>query len=397
MATTFVTPLMNLTLPVVGPSGELGPTWASDLNAAFEKIDSHDHASGNGVKITQAGINITGDLNLNTNNLIGTVSSRYISQGSSLAGSSDKSCVYVVGGDLYYNNSSGTAVQITSGSGINLTSVGSIGGDFSTSTASVTYTDATKLFLFKQSATATADIAGGSLFIYENIASAKYNKIQSATSLATDLTFTLPASLPGSTLPVSLSATGVLSSGQITTAQITDANITTAKIADANVTTVKILDANVTAAKIATGAVTQVKMGALGQQVSSSSGTYSSVTTSFADVTNLTVTITTTGRPVRLELISDGSQSEIVLNSSTDRATLQAKILRGASTVASYAFELQAATGTAGALETFLAPSVVSHVDVVAAGTYTYKVQAKKSSVNDSPSIDNVKLIAYEL
>ena len=53
MATT---PNMTLDLPVVSTTP--GPTWATAVNEAFDTVDTHDHSTGNGVKITPTGLNI---------------------------------------------------------------------------------------------------------------------------------------------------------------------------------------------------------------------------------------------------------------------------------------------------------------------------------------------------
>jgi hypothetical protein len=60
----MATPLMGLNLPVVGPAGTLGPDWANELNAAFDKIDSHDHTSGKGNPIPFSAIEVTSNLKL---------------------------------------------------------------------------------------------------------------------------------------------------------------------------------------------------------------------------------------------------------------------------------------------------------------------------------------------
>jgi len=398
MPTTFTTPLMNLVLPTVGPSGQVGPTYATNLNVALERVDAHNHTSGNGQPLTQGAFNITGDLELNGNDLIEVAATLYESKALVTA---QLSAVYVVGGNLYFNNSAGVAIQITAGSGINLTSLGTIGGDYSTSTASVIYTDATKLFLFKQSPTQTANLACGPIFIYENTVASNYTKIENPVGLAANRTITLPASFPGSTLPLKLSASGDMSISQIVTADITDANVTLAKMAaasvgtanivDAAVTTVKILDANVTTAKIADGAVTPAKRAALGEQISASCGVFNltSSSTSFSDITNLTVTITTTGRPIFVGLIpasTTGDPSSMTTVTGGSGSVL-IRYLRGAT-----ALGKQALNGT------FSAISGLSTIDVVAAGTYTYKAQTSNLTAFSSQRIfTDIKLIAFEL
>ena len=113
---------MILDLPTV--SVTLGPEWAQDLNAALTLVDAHDHSTGKGVKVTPAGLNINGDLTIGSSNLTNVKSTRYTNNASTLVGASDLRAVYVTGGDLYYNNGGGTAVQITSGAAVTAASDG---------------------------------------------------------------------------------------------------------------------------------------------------------------------------------------------------------------------------------------------------------------------------------
>jgi len=109
MATTF----MNLDLPT--PTVTLGPEWATDLNTAIETIDSHDHTSGKGTQVPTAGLNINENLDFNSKKPFSLLSTQYINNGSTLTGASNASSVYVSSGDLYFTNSGGVAIQITSG------------------------------------------------------------------------------------------------------------------------------------------------------------------------------------------------------------------------------------------------------------------------------------------
>lgn len=110
------TPNMNLDLPT--PSVTLGPAWAVQVNAAFDVVDIHDHSSGFGVSIKPAGLDISSDLDFQTNRAINLKSSRYTDQLATLTGASNASSVYSKLGDLWYTNGSGVAVQLTSGSTI---------------------------------------------------------------------------------------------------------------------------------------------------------------------------------------------------------------------------------------------------------------------------------------
>lgn len=112
MATTF----MNLNLPT--PTVTLGPEWATELNTALETIDSHDHTSDKGVQIPTAGLNINADLDFNSNKAFSLLSTQFTEQTATLTGATNAGSVYVTSGDLYYTNTSGVAVQLTSGGSI---------------------------------------------------------------------------------------------------------------------------------------------------------------------------------------------------------------------------------------------------------------------------------------
>ena len=132
MATTT---FMTLSLPV--PSSTLGPAWATQLNTALERVDQHDHTSGNGAKITVPALDINTDLTFKNNNATNLKSTRFINNSAVLSGLQDIRSLYVSGGDLYYNNSSGTNIRITSGGALDASSIGGIGGDYATSSGSV--------------------------------------------------------------------------------------------------------------------------------------------------------------------------------------------------------------------------------------------------------------------
>jgi len=112
----MITPNMTLDLPTV--SITLGPEWATMLNEALELIDLHDHSSGKGVKVTPAGLNINQTLSFDSNKASNLYSTQYISQAATLTGVNNARSLYSVGGDLYYTNGSGNAIQLTSGGSI---------------------------------------------------------------------------------------------------------------------------------------------------------------------------------------------------------------------------------------------------------------------------------------
>lgn len=125
-------------------------------------------------------------------------------------------------------------------------------------------------------------------------------------------------------------------------------------------------------------------IGIAGVAASTSSGAFSIPSSSFTDVTNLTVTITTSGRPVRLFLQGVGGGSSSSFSSTVSGAAIFI-LLRGVTEIARVTF---------GA--TVITPPGIDIIDRgLAAGTYTYKVQAAQTS--GSGAVSNVILVAYEI
>ena len=111
-----ITNFMNLDLPTV--SVTLGPEWATDINTALTSIDEHDHTSGKGTQVPTAGININANISFNSFKPTDLLATQYDSQSSALTGATNANSVFVLSGDLYYTNSAGTAVQLTTGNSL---------------------------------------------------------------------------------------------------------------------------------------------------------------------------------------------------------------------------------------------------------------------------------------
>lgn len=114
---TTTTPNMSLIEPDILSTPS--PIWASLLNNALTTIDSHDHSTGKGVKITPAGLNISSDLPFGSNNATTLRSVRLNNQSSFTPTSNDLACIYVLNNEIYYRDGVGNIVQITSGGSLN--------------------------------------------------------------------------------------------------------------------------------------------------------------------------------------------------------------------------------------------------------------------------------------
>ena len=141
--------------------------------------------------------------------------------------------------------------------------------------------------------------------------------------------------------------------------------------------------------------------------VSGSSGSFSTTDDSAVDVTNLIVSITTTGRPVRLEIIPDTSVSSPtlqILNAKTDgtvhTTTGNYAFYRDGVLVRKLNLFLAAVTDSTTfanpSLRVF--PSSLSHIDFVSPGTYVYKLAINGLvSGNTQVEVNFCRLIAYEI
>jgi hypothetical protein len=172
-------------------------------------------------------------------------------------------------------------------------------------------------------------------------------------------------------------------------------------VKDDGIVTAKIDDEAVTTAKIDDGAVTQAKRAALGQQISASSGSFSSSSAFDVDVTNLTVTITTTGRPIYLGLTSGvGGTGSYMRVFDTDAADALATVsfIEGASTL-KFNGNIGGRTATGSATDDpifYLPCSAFNTVLVLAAGTYTFKTTVDIGS-GDTIDVTDCTMVAYEL
>jgi hypothetical protein len=137
----------------------------------------------------------------------------------------------------------------------------------------------------------------------------------------------------------------------------------------------------------------------VGQQVSSSCGSYN-ISSTLSDITNLSVTITTVGRPVMIVMQPDGTISSFgngaqwqkggSSNSSGDAIDIVFK--RGSTGIAQ--FSVMGVAIAANWLASWA--STLVYVDRPSAGTYTYKAQAQ-GSAGVTSTMQNYILMAYEL
>lgn len=402
MATT---PYMFLTLP--DPTVTPGPTYASQNNTAFLGIDSHDHTSGKGVLIPSAGIGINADLSFSSFNATNFRSLRLTANASPLALVTDVGCAYRSGDDLWFNDGNGVQIQLTAGGALNAASIGGIGGDYATSTASAFYTNATQKFSFTQNTNQAANMDFGPFTFRNTTASSAGIKFQPNAAISSDYTVTWPAALPSSDGILAVTTSGAISyTSTPTLEELTisgeamfngDVNLgsSAADTIDMSGTPTDTLANSVANARTRS---TGTSVGIGGIAISNSSGAFSTSSTTAVNVTNMSVTIETAGRPVRLEVIgASATQSDFsITDSDTETGMCIALTRNGGSAFIGQRFYVSQ-TGAPSTTNAIIPGSSFSHTDTPAAGTYTYQLQIYALSSGGTVGANNLKLTAREL
>lgn len=408
-----VTNNMGLNLPVVDQTP--GPLYASENNQAFVVIDGHNHIPGSGVPVPTAGLNINGDLAFNSFNASLVRSTQYVNQSSPLTLPTDVNSAYFSGGNFYINNNLGQPVQITAGAALNAASIGGIGGDYTTSGASVFYTSADLTYTFWSAPNTPGAIDAGPLTIRNLTLNSFGTTINSNATLSGNLNLTLFAALPASTKILTIDAGGniadvydvdnstlVITSNTI---MVGPAGITNTQMAPNSVSTSNLISQSVTQDKLAPRA-TGSTVAAGGFAISASSGSYTTSASAYTAVTNLSVTITTTGRPVFIGLISQlGGDNKSVVQianpgGSFTGSSANIAFLSGASIISSRNIEMVLAATTTPPTDLLgIPPEGFSTYDFPVAGTYTYSVEVQMVQTLGLSSIVmfNTQLVAYEL
>jgi hypothetical protein len=174
----YTTPNMSLTEPNI--LQEQAPQWAADLNNSLTLIDQHDHSAGKGVLITPLGLNINQALNFNSNpatNLLNAGFSAYATL-PTVSSIVDRIFVSTVTGrdELFYQDSTGANVQITSTGAVNQSSGtiatnGFTGSGYSTAggSAVAVWTSSSSLYSFTTNGSSLAAIQATSGYFYDSL------------------------------------------------------------------------------------------------------------------------------------------------------------------------------------------------------------------------------------
>lgn len=149
---------------------------------------------------------------------------------------------------------------------------------------------------------------------------------------------------------------------------------------------------------------TGTSVGLRGVAISNASGVVSTSSSSLVDVTNLSVTIITAGRPVYMTLIPNGAgggNGSIEWNNNSDGtsssvARSRFAFVRDGVSIADLELGVFSALADTTRL-THIPCGCVNYIDAPAAGTYVYKVQYSVADTDQSTAVYDCKLAVFEL
>lgn len=366
---------MALPIPVVGT--DPGPQYAFDLNSCLTLVDQHDHSPGFGVPVTPAGMNISSDLAFNSNNLTLVRSTRYAAQGSPIALAADLNCTFVSGVDLYYNDGNGNHVRITQGGSV-AGATGSISG--LSSPASASYVALSQTFVWQSAANTPANLDAGSVILRNITANSKGITMSAPAALAANYSLTWMGALPGSTSFMAIDTSGNISAYASITGGLVGSNLAAGTITSTQIAANGIAYSNLPVANTAT---------------SGASGGFATSSTSFVQPTNLSRSITTSGRPVLVMVQPDGVSSScgFEVDGAGSVAIGYVSVSRGASVLGISTIS----SSVTGSPSITVPPSSIIAFDTPAAGTYTYIIKIRVDSGSYTMAANNMRLVVMEL
>jgi len=229
-------PSANMALILPTEASDTG-VWGSLINAALGLVDQHDHSPGKGVKVPLAtAATVTADVPWSSGGSFFSITNLKAVDFQPQA----TSAVTAYAGALFMNSanneltwrsSGGNNVQLTSGSTLNISGVGGIGGDYISVAALADYTDASDTYAFRQQLGAGvrqyARVAHGDLDLFEYkpqpTAGVPTTRVRhkSPASLAASYDLTWLAALPASAQLMQVDNAGAITATNTITQPVT--------------------------------------------------------------------------------------------------------------------------------------------------------------------------------
>jgi len=358
MANTLTSPNMGLPIPI--PSVDPGPDYANNLAASLLQVDSHNHTTGQGVQIPPAGLNINSALTFQ-NNPATNLSYAALTAGLSASTTVQSLSSAPASGinELWYTDSNGLATQITKNGVVNAIAASIPGQSYASGT-----------FTWKQGAGSNtpANFDIGSVTIRPNTALTSNGvQLTPPSAIASFYSVALPL-LPGSQSFLSLDASGNMAAYAPVANGLTPDNMAPRSIA-----------------------IGVSPSGPNYFALSSSCGTFTTSSTSYVNVTNLSIAfpINSNNGYIWLGLIPVVGSNGYIQSQTSD--FLDIEIVDTTNSTVYYQTTLGGPSQQAipcGAVWTIVTASANT--------TQTYQVKAKSQN-GGTVGLFNCQLVAYQI
>jgi hypothetical protein len=229
--------------------------------------------------------------------------------------------------------------------------------------------------------------------------------LQSPAALSSNYTLTLPT-IPVTTSIMTLSSSGVMAGAYTLDNSTIIVSSNVIEVAPGGITSTQIAAGTIQGSNIGSSTVTRQNIVDPGVQMSASCGTgYANSSSSATLVTNLSVTITTTGKPIMIWLQDDGNGGIFQATSISDHGTVFSygiglQLLRGSIIIAipQYNDYFQGDGAASNYQATATWAGQLYYVDIIGAGTQTYTVKAYcPNSTTALVQVQSLKLCAVEM
>ena len=191
---------MNLIIPV--PTQTLGPLYAEQIAACFNRIDSHNHTFGDGSQIPLSALNVAQALPMNNYPI---TSASYVSLAEQIAGPSQSGSLYMQGGELYFRNGTSTFdIKITNGAVVNVPGTAGFAGLLPPASATYAGSD----FIFQSGTNIAGNLDAASIKIRNTNPSSNAITINAPNPLPANYSLTLPSSGPSVTSILEFDSSG---------------------------------------------------------------------------------------------------------------------------------------------------------------------------------------------
>ena len=263
-------PNMGMDLPVNGVT--TSPYTLAYLISSLQKVDTHDHSSGKGARLSQSSVQVTANWVMSG---YGFTSTKFVgfSNPTTLTDAPNASA-YFKNGDFYLKLGGGTELQVTKDNSLNASLIGGFTGDYATAQAFCSYDEFTNTYAFNSKITDTDTLSNVVVGALE-IRSTTQDKnvfgfgLNTTGDIAATYAWTVPDTQASADSFININSSGVISYYAATKLKSIETLLDTSApdafaLVQRNASGVVVASTQSTAAKLPSGTIVQRPTGANG-------------------------------------------------------------------------------------------------------------------------------------